>query len=74
MDVVENIFERIEVISDIDVLIENGELDYFFNKPNLEKEKMYPEYLVAPILEKKIEGIVTAPANAQPQPGTANCR
>ncbi|MEK7200986.1 MAG: glutamate--tRNA ligase family protein [Patescibacteria group bacterium] len=37
---VETIFEKIEVISDIDVLIENGELDYFFNKPELEIDKI----------------------------------
>lgn len=36
----ETIFERIEVISDIDILIENGELDYFFSKPKLEIDKI----------------------------------
>lgn len=36
----ETIFEKIEVISDIDVLIENDELDYFFNKPELEIDKI----------------------------------
>lgn len=36
----EILFERIEVISDLDVLIENGELDYLFNKPILNKEKI----------------------------------
>ena len=43
-------------------------------KPRCEFTQDCPEYLVAPVLEKKIEGITTAPANAQPQPGTANCR
>ena len=36
----EILFEKIEVISDIDALIESGELDYFFNKPKLDKEKI----------------------------------
>ena len=37
---IEILFERIEVVSDVDVLIESGELDYFFNKPILDKEKI----------------------------------
>lgn len=37
---VETLFEKIEVISDIDTFIENGELDYFFDKPILDKEKI----------------------------------
>lgn len=37
---IELLFEKIEVISDIDALIENGELDYFFNKPKLEIDKI----------------------------------
>lgn len=37
---VQIVFERIEVISDIDELIKSGELDYFFNKPKIEKEKI----------------------------------
>jgi len=36
----ETLFERIEVISDIDELAQNGELDYFFSKPELDKEKI----------------------------------
>jgi len=42
-------------------------------KPRCEFTQDCPEYLVAPILEKKIEGIVTAPANTQQQ-STTNCR
>ena len=43
-------------------------------KPRCEFTQDCPEYLVAPILEKKIEGNPATPANAQPQSGTANCR
>jgi hypothetical protein len=41
--------------------------------PRCEFTQDCPEYLVAPILEKKIEGTTTAPANPQQQP-TTNCR
>ena len=41
-------------------------------KPRCEFNQDCPEYLVAPILEKKIEGNITAPAQ-QPQ-GTTVCR
>lgn len=34
------VFERIEIFSDIDRIIEAGELDYFFEKPVLDKEKI----------------------------------
>ncbi|MEK7642506.1 MAG: glutamate--tRNA ligase family protein [Patescibacteria group bacterium] len=34
------VFERIEVISDIDDLVQNGELGYFFNKPDLDGSKI----------------------------------
>ncbi|MEK7116581.1 MAG: glutamate--tRNA ligase [Patescibacteria group bacterium] len=37
---IEIIFERTEVIFDVDMFIESGELDYFFNKPKLDKEKI----------------------------------
>lgn len=37
---IEILFERIEVVSDIGIFIKNGELDYFFNKPKLDKEKI----------------------------------
>jgi len=43
-------------------------------KPRCEFTQDCPEYLVAPILEKKIEGNPATPANTQPQPGTTNCR
>lgn len=36
----ELLFEKIEVISDIDTLITDGGLDYFSEKPSLEKEKI----------------------------------
>jgi glutamyl-tRNA synthetase len=36
----EILFERIEIVSDVDAFIESGELDYFFNKPKLEKGKI----------------------------------
>jgi len=41
-------------------------------KPRCEFNQDCPEYLVAPVLEKKIEGITTAPPQ-QPQ-GTTVCR
>ena len=41
-------------------------------KPRCEFNQDCPEYLVAPILEKKIEGTIAAPAQ-QPQ-GTIVCR
>jgi len=41
--------------------------------PRCEFTQDCPEYLVAPILEKKIEGTTTAPANPQQQ-STTNCR
>ena len=41
-------------------------------KPRCEFNQDCPEYLVAPILEKKIEGTIAAPAQ-QPQ-GTPVCR
>ena len=37
---VEILFERIEVLSDIDDLVKEGELDYFFNEPKLDIEKI----------------------------------
>ena len=37
---VDVIIERIEVYSDIDQMVEVGELDYFFNKPELEADKI----------------------------------
>lgn len=37
---IESLFERIEVLSDIDELIEAGELDYFFKEPELDIEKI----------------------------------
>jgi len=39
-DLIEMLFERIEVLSDIDNLIQAGELDYFFNEPKLDVEKI----------------------------------
>ena len=42
--------------------------------PRCEFTQDCPEYLVAPVLEKKIEGNPATPANPQPQQGTANCR
>ena len=42
--------------------------------PRCEFTQDCPEYLVAPVLEKKIEGTITAPVVPQPQQGTANCR
>ena len=32
--------ERIEILSDIDRLIEEGEVDYFFNEPDIDPEKL----------------------------------
>ena len=43
-------------------------------KPRCEFTQDCPDYLVAPVLEKKIEGNTTTASNAQPQPGAANCR
>ncbi|MBX4199971.1 glutamate--tRNA ligase [Candidatus Parcubacteria bacterium] len=37
---VEVVFERIEVISDIDKLTDSGELDYFFNTPEVDTLKL----------------------------------
>ncbi len=54
----EIIFEKIEVISDIDELIENGELDYFFNKPGLDKEKICWKNQSAENARKKLEKIL----------------
>jgi glutamyl-tRNA synthetase len=34
------IFERIEIWSDIDVMVREGELDYFFSEPELVREKI----------------------------------
>jgi nondiscriminating glutamyl-tRNA synthetase len=39
-EIIKIITDRIEVWSDIDTLLEAGELDYFFNEPTLEKEKI----------------------------------
>jgi glutamyl-tRNA synthetase len=39
-DLVSIIFERIEVWSDIDLMIREGELSYFFENPSLESEKI----------------------------------
>jgi len=36
----QNMFEHIEVLSDIDELLANGELDYFFISPSLDIEKI----------------------------------
>jgi len=41
-------------------------------KPRCEFNQDCPEYLVAPILEKKIEG--NPPSTPQQQQGTAQCR
>ncbi|MCR4334133.1 MAG: glutamate--tRNA ligase [Patescibacteria group bacterium] len=35
------IFDRINVYSDIDTMIEAGELDYFFNEPEYTKDKLF---------------------------------
>jgi len=37
---VQSLFERIEVLSDVDEMIGTGELDYFFKTPELETEKI----------------------------------
>ncbi len=37
---VESLFERIEVISDIDELVQTGDLSYFFESPELDTEKI----------------------------------
>jgi hypothetical protein len=42
-------------------------------KPRCEFNQDCPEYLVAPVMEKKIEGTTATPANPQQQPAT-NCR
>jgi glutamyl/glutaminyl-tRNA synthetase len=38
--IVELVFERINVLSDIDQLIGEGELDYFFESPEIDKDKL----------------------------------
>ena len=43
-------------------------------KPRCEFTQDCPEYLVAPILEKKIEGNPVTSANPQPQQGKTDCR
>ena len=40
LELAEILFDRIEVLSQIDELVEAGELDYFFKEPKLEKEKI----------------------------------
>jgi len=42
--------------------------------PRCEFTQDCPEYLVAPILEKKIEGFTAATPNPQSQPGKTDCR
>ena len=43
-------------------------------KPACEFSQTCPDYLVAPILEKKIEGTSVSPPNAQPGSSATNCR
>ena len=43
-------------------------------KPRCEFTQDCPEYLVAPVLEKKIEGNPVTSVNPQPQSGAVNCR
>jgi hypothetical protein len=43
-------------------------------KPRCEFDQDCPEYLIAPVLEKKIEGNPVTPTNPQPQSGATNCR
>jgi len=43
-------------------------------KPRCEFDQTCPEYLVAPILEKKIEGNPAQTTNPQPQQSTTQCR
>jgi len=43
-------------------------------KPRCEFDQDCPEYLVAPILEKKIEGNTAQVVNPQPQQPTTQCR
>ncbi len=37
---IETLFERIEVISDMNKLTEDGELEYFFNRPEIDESKI----------------------------------
>ena len=43
-------------------------------KPRCEFDQTCPEYLVAPILEKKIEGTAAQVAGSPASQGTTNCR
>ena len=43
-------------------------------KPRCEFDQTCPEYLVSPVLENKIEGIIATTPNVQPQPGKTDCR
>jgi len=43
-------------------------------KPACEFTQTCPDYLIAPILEKKIEGNIAGPSNAQSGPSATNCR
>jgi glutamyl-tRNA synthetase len=55
----ELIFERIEVLTDIDRLIEEGDLDYFFNEPILAKEKIAWKTSTPEEAKKHLEHIVS---------------
>jgi glutamyl-tRNA synthetase len=54
---IEITFERIGVISDMDEFLKNGELDYFFNKPKLDKEKILWKEEKAEDAKKHLEKI-----------------
>jgi len=43
-------------------------------KPRCEFDQTCPEYLISPVLEKKIEGLTAATPNPQSQPGKTDCR
>jgi len=43
-------------------------------KPRCEFDQTCPEYLIAPVLEKKIEGTIVSPPVQQAGPTPTNCR
>ena len=43
-------------------------------KPRCESDQTCPEYLIAPVLEKKIEGTIVSPPVQQAGPASTNCR
>jgi len=58
LGLVEILFDRIEVLSDIDDLIQAGDLDYFFNEPKLDAEKIAWKGQTAEQAKKSLQKIL----------------